>query len=31
MIVVTNGTEYIYIDSNGEIQRTTDITKLLCH
>ena len=27
MIVVTNGTEYIYIDSNGEIQRTTDITK----
>lgn len=25
MIVITNGIEYIYTDSNNEIQRTTDI------
>lgn len=27
MIVITNGTEYIYIDADGEIQKTTDLTK----
>lgn len=27
MIVITNGTEYIYTDENHQIQRTTDLTK----
>lgn len=27
MIVITNGTEYIYIDEQHQIQRTTDLTK----
>lgn len=27
MIVITNGTEYIYTDENGEIQKTTELSK----
>ena len=27
MIVITNGAEYIYLDDQHQIQRTTDITK----
>ena len=27
MIVITNGTEYIYIDADGDIQKTNDLTK----
>lgn len=27
MIVITNGTEYIYLDEEHQIQKTTDLTK----
>lgn len=27
MIVITNGTEYIYLDEEHQIQKTTDISK----
>ena len=27
MIVITNGTEYIYLDDQHQIQKTTDLTK----
>lgn len=27
MIVITNGTEYIYLDEDHQIQKTTDISK----
>ena len=27
MIVITNGTEYIYLDDQHQIQKTTDISK----
>lgn len=27
MIVITNGTEYIYIDEQHQIQKTTDISR----
>ena len=27
MIVITNGTEYIYLDKEHQIQKTTDISK----